>query len=267
MKQEINEYLSFVRRNYTPITAARYASYLERLEKYCNRPLAKVDTTLLEQYMDNLLQGRRPSTANTHLTAIKSFWAWYARRHGGHNIAADVPWLKRAEPRQRFLTEDEYQAVLGKCRPMARDLIQLYGNTGLRRAEMLALRWPHISADMRSLQVPRGKGGKARIIPLNPVCRDILTRNHIDNSFHFLRRWGSESGHNHLCARLAELAHIPVFGPHALRHRFATQLIRSGVPLKIVSKILGHSSIATTEQIYCHLLPLDLLGTTEALAM
>jgi len=61
-------------------------------------------------------------------------------------------------------------------------------------------------------------------------------------------------------------AGIERFGPHAIRHFFATRLMRQGVPLAKISKILGHASIKTTEQIYIHWLPKDVLGLTDCLS-
>lgn len=55
------------------------------------------------------------------------------------------------------------------------------------------------------------------------------------------------------------------FGSHAIRHFFATQLIRKGVSIYKVSKILGHSSVKITESCYIHLVPVDLLGITDVL--
>ena len=52
---------------------------------------------------------------------------------------------------------------------------------------------------------------------------------------------------------------------HALRHYFGSELIRKGVPIAHVSKIMGHSSIATTERFYIHLLSSDLKDVTRVL--
>ena len=55
------------------------------------------------------------------------------------------------------------------------------------------------------------------------------------------------------------------FGSHAIRHFFATELIRKGVSIYKVSRILGHAFVKTTESIYVHLMPIDLLGITDVL--
>lgn len=51
---------------------------------------------------------------------------------------------------------------------------------------------------------------------------------------------------------------------HVLRHSFATHLLMSGVPINVVSKLLGHESIETTE-IYCHVLPREIVTTPSPL--
>lgn len=58
---------------------------------------------------------------------------------------------------------------------------------------------------------------------------------------------------------------IPQFGVHAIRHYFATEMIKRGVNIYKLSKILGHNSVVTTQNIYVHLLPFDLLGETDIL--
>jgi integrase len=64
----------------------------------------------------------------------------------------------------------------------------------------------------------------------------------------------------------ATKARFPHAGPHTLRHSAASVMITGGVPLKVVSEILGHSSIAITGDIYGHVSPdvarqaMDLLG-------
>ncbi|MDE8671112.1 tyrosine-type recombinase/integrase [Pseudarthrobacter sp. H3Y2-7] len=55
-----------------------------------------------------------------------------------------------------------------------------------------------------------------------------------------------------LVARLRALTGIK-FTPHVLRHTRATELIRAGVPIEIVSKVLTHRSVTTTSETYIHL--------------
>ena len=54
------------------------------------------------------------------------------------------------------------------------------------------------------------------------------------------------------------------FDPHWCRHTYATRLLRKGTPIEVVSKLLGHSSIATTSDIYGHLSAEDVRRALEA---
>jgi len=63
--------------------------------------------------------------------------------------------------------------------------------------------------------------------------------------------------------RTAKEIGIPKFGAHDNHHYFATDMIRRGINLYKLSKILGHASITTTERIYLHLTPVDIIGLTD----
>jgi len=267
MKNAVAEWLIYCRRNYSPYTVDQYRRILMRFAAFTQSPpLPQVTVLHIEQYIDVLLIERCRNTTNSHLAALKSFWTWQHERHGLPNLAAQVPALAPNDPEQRVLTEEEYARVLAVCEPMEKDVIQFFAHTGVRRGELLRLRWKDIAPDMLSVRVPCGKGRKPRTVPLDSIARDILTRNHDQDTLRFLKRYGTPSAMDRLCGRLAVRCGIAAFGPHALRHFWTTRMFKAGRPAKVISKILGHSSLAITEQVYCHLLPVDLIGQTEGFA-
>lgn len=268
MEAAIAEWLAWCHRNDADLTVYNYRRILTQFRLSCGSPpLDRVTHAHIERYIDILLESHNRNSVNTQLKVLKSFWSWEHRRHGVPNLAAGVHLLKPDPTKQRVITPEEYSCILAVCQDAReRDIIQMYGNTGLRRGELLDLRPSDIAPDLRSLRVRVGKGRKTRTVPMNAICRDIVERNRSDNNhFLFLEREASSSGQGRLCRRLARRAAIPSFGPHALRHYFATRLILAGVALKVVSKILGHSSVAITEHIYCHIIPVDLYGATDML--
>ena len=144
-------------------------------------------------------------------------------------------------------------------------IIELLSHTGLRRAEFFGLTWDCISPDLKYLKLS-GKGRRARTIPLNETCRNILrSYERIDGPFQLSRRYPGTQGTYWLCIRLARDIGIKKFGPHALRHLFCTRLVKAGVSIYLVSKLMGHSSVLTTSKIYAHILNEDLLGQTDVL--
>jgi site-specific recombinase XerD len=269
VRAAIEEWLAYCRRNMADNTVLTYSRALDRFALFVGElPLDQVSLNHIERYIDMLLIERKRSSVNTWMVAIRSFYTYHAKRHGVPNLPRDIPRLKEDDPEQRVLSEEEYAAVLGVCRkPNEREVIQLLGHTGLRRSEFCRLRPRDISPDMTFARISNAKGRKTRTVPLDALCREILTRCATDtHGYSFHLRYGDANGVERLCKRLANRTGLEPFGPHALRHFFATRLLRAGVSLKKVSLILGHASAKTTEQVYCHLVPQDVIGVTEGFA-
>jgi len=128
-------------------------------------------------------------------------------------------------------------------------------NTGLRRGELLALKWT--SVDMKGRQITiegsTAKAGQTRHIPLNTEALDVLKKwkaQAPDSE----RLFPIDTGFKTAWAHLLERAKISKFRWHDLRHHFASRLVQAGVPLNTVRELLGHGSMAMTLR-YAHLAP------------
>jgi len=174
------------------------------------------------------------------------------------------------------------------------DLFYTAMYTGLRRSELLALRWHHIDLELATLSVvetihqlrnreyvtrqPKSKRGR-RLIALSPslavLLRDHKAKQELDrmllgklllpNDLVFSNPDGTPLRPNSITRRFKEVADsIGLNGVrfHDLRHTHATLMLRQGIHPKIVSERLGHSSIAITLDTYSHVLP----GLQEAAA-
>jgi site-specific recombinase XerD len=228
--------------------------FLEALPKSVLR-IQQLAAAHINEYLYQLRdQGCKNRTLNAHLTAIKSFCRFYASRYKIANPASEVKPLIEDPPDARFLSPGEFKKIMAIASPLSRDRLLFLAHTGLRAAEFHTLRPNAISPDLTTLTVT-GKGRKKRSIPLNRTAREILPR----------IRPASPNALWLQCNRLAARADIPQFGPHAMRHWFATQLLLKGCPIAKVSKLLGHASIRTTERAYAHILPSDLANATDVL--
>jgi len=128
-------------------------------------------------------------------------------------------------------------------------------NTGLRRGELLQLRWSCVDLTHQVLTVDgtTSKTRRTRHVPLNSEAMSVLTcwraqSGGIDRVFEI--DTGLKTAWSHLLKR----AQITGFRWHDLRHHFASRLVQRGVPLNTVRDLLGHSSIAMTLR-YAHLAP------------
>lgn len=155
-----------------------------------------------------------------------------------------------------------------------RPLVMLALNTGLRRGELLGLRWEAVNLDAKLLTVvaETAKSGHTRRIPLNAEAFEVLSAWH--------KRQGKPGtdalvfpGHggermtriDTAWESLMTKAALKNFRLHDCRHHFASKLVQAGVDLYTVKELLGHSEIAMTER-YSHLAPDNLRVAVEKVA-
>jgi len=262
----LKEWRSHIKR-FSPRTQEHYTMVLRRFgESLDITVLEELRPQQIEKYINFLLsKGVKNRTCNAHLTAIKSFCGWLAQNYSVPNIGVGFLMLAEDPPKQRVLTSEEYQKVLAVCKPYEADMIKFLGHTGLRVTEAVSLTWGCFDPPLTKITLT-GKGRRRRTVPLNDTCREILKkypRGTPETHLNFLK--SDRKCLYWQCQTLASKAHIRPFGPHALRHFFCTELTKQNVPMAKVSKIMGHSSIRTTEKIYMHLTESDLLHTTDCL--
>lgn len=254
MQNKIDNWLEYCHRYYTFRTYRQYHYVLRMFYNFCNTYPTYNDIVKYSNYMKQRHTNR---TINNQLMILRSFCRWQKSENGCDNPLERFRLLPELPPRQRILTEEEYHTILLSCTTFESDIIRFLGNTGLRVSEFLAISPSWISSCKTHLKV-LGKGNKERIVPLNRTCLEILSRHPNCHIAHTHCIW-------YICQALARRAGVPGFGPHALRHMFATRMIRAGVPILQVSQILGHSSVLITQKIYVHLLPADYIGVTDRL--
>lgn len=242
-------------------TQQHYKMVILRFEKYAPKYIDNLCVEHIDRYLDSILKHYTPRCANSYLTAVKSFCRFMAEHYDLPNPAAKIKMLAEQPPQPRILSAEEYHKVLQVAKGVERDAVQFIANTGLRLSEIRSLTPGCISSDRKTLSIV-GKGRKRRIVPLNKTCQEILKPN---SPINFLQSFSSRNSLYVLCCCLAKKAGIPKFGPHALRHYHATELARCGVPIYVISKLLGHSSIRTTEKIYVHFQDAFLIGSTDCL--
>jgi integrase len=128
-------------------------------------------------------------------------------------------------------------------------------NTGLRRGEVLKLRWASVDFDRRLLTVEgrNAKNRQTRHVPLNEEAMSAL-RLWREQSGSGTRPFDVATGFRTAWEKLLKRATITHFRWHDLRHHFASRLVQHGVPLNTVRDLLGHSSVGMSLR-YAHLAP------------
>lgn len=154
--------------------------------------------------------------------------------------------------------------------PSRAPIWRLMANTGLRRREAQQLKWSDVhpgELHVISRAGARTKSGKWRAVPLSPGARDALAalKPAAGEGGEYVLPKMTQASLSRAFARAAEKAGIGG-SLHSLRHSFCANLVSSGVPLRTVQVLAGHSTVAVTER-YAHVAPDALAGAVRNLAL
>jgi integrase len=144
-----------------------------------------------------------------------------------------------------------------------RPLLILALHTGMRKGEILNLKWTDIDFIRRLITIQKSKNGQKRAIPMSEMLYETLKRIKVrDISLKVFPI--SDRSLRAAFSRTLKKAGITDFRIHDLRHTFATRLVQNGVDLYKVKELLGHKSILMTSR-YAHHYPESLRSSIEIL--
>ena len=249
--------------------------YLEEHHKVksCEVTLADLDASRILAFLDYLEDVRKNSirSRNSRLAAVRSFMNYAAAQDPAslpiiHRVLA-IPVKRFDRPLLGFLSRDEIQAILNAPDASTwsgqrdRAMLTLLYNTGARVSEVTSMCVADVSLDQSSSVCIRGKGRKARSIPLWKTTASVM------------RQWKKQIGTtpqspllpnasgNHLSrsgveSRLKRAIKTAIntqpslsgrtISPHTIRHTTAMHLLQAGVDISVIALWLGHESTTTT---------------------
>jgi integrase len=206
---------------------------------------------------------RANATVNRHLSAMRACWNW--GRNAGL-VPQERAWpsqLLLTEPRGRlrYLSDEELSAVLKAVEKDAplRAAVVVSLATGVRKGELLRLRWQDVDFDRQRVRVLETKNDEPRAVHLPSVAVQALKalkRGHVIGQRHvFIGARGKPLTANSLSGKWKELrkaAGLRDFRWHDLRHSCASFLAQKGATLLEIGSVLGHRSPSVTLR-YSHL--------------
>jgi integrase len=229
------------------------------------------------------------SVHNVHICLRKALQDAFEDGLVRRNAAERAHSKPKDRPEMKTWSADElaiFLAVTAEDRDTA--LYQVAAATGMRRGELLGLRWRDVDAESCRLSIrqqltrqgagwgfglPKSKKS-VRTVELDPDTAEVLDE-HRDRQLFERRAWGDayRSDLDLVFGRpdgsaedpdvigrrfgrcVRQLKQLPVIGLHGLRHTHATLLLEEGVDVKTVSERLGHDSVQTTLELYAHVTP------------
>jgi integrase len=247
------------------------------LEVFGKRPIKAISTSDIRKALDHYAKGKclkgdgvgkssetnKPRSSNTVLRrkAVLSSIFKYAIRRGYLKENPTDGIFIDATPNQveRFLDDRERKALMTACKKSTWDKLYLIVlmaiTTGMRKAELINLRWTDINFDKGLARLVTTKNGLPRINPIPALALDELKKfRQVGNGLIFASSCDVEKPFNFRVqwTRALQRANIKNFRFHDLRHTAASYLVMNGASLHETAEILGHKSTQTTKR-YAHL--------------
>jgi len=250
--------------------------------------VADISPTTLKDYLEDMVGARKlaVATVRRRFACLRAFFRRVAARDGiADPFGGWRPLLPRRKRLPRTLSRGETRFLLAsrpanvaprnKSEAPFRLIVRLLVVTGMRVGELCRLRLDDVAPDGSVLRI-HGKGARDRIAYVTDASLRQDLRRIVEGRRQsqagagggalFLNRHGAPLRPQSVRAKLKRLAKEAGLGrrvtPHMLRHTAATLLIETGVDIRFVQRLLGHSSIATTE-IYTHVSDEALRRTLE----
>ena len=221
--------------------------------------LSVISQLAVEKYISSRVSdGVQKSTINRELACLKKMlnkaidWGYL-----DENPVRKVKLFSEKDNlKERVLLPEEETKLLDSCPECLGVIVLTAIHTGMRRAEVLNLKWEDVNLEKREIKVRKTKSGSIRTIPINETLYSMLSR---------LKKKKASSGHLFNNSRTGqpfkdvkkafkgacERAGVEGLRFHDLRHTFASRLVENGADLITVKDLLGHFSVRITER-YTH---------------
>jgi integrase len=224
-------------------------------------PMSKITPQMVEEYKQKRLKQKvkvskdapvrtvKGSSVNRELATLKNIFnvALRQRRFRGENPVSSVSFFPE-QARDYVLSREEVGRLLEAADERLKKIILIALNTGLRKGEILSLKWSQINYSDGVISFARTKSIKFLRVPMNSVVLGVLESIERKGDYVFPGRW--EKGHISDSKKPFEIARakagLPELRFHDLRHCAGTYMAMAGVPLTTVGQILGHRDIKTT---------------------
>ncbi len=242
-------------KGYSPRTRDTYLRCVKRFLAYHGRSPNELGEADIRAFLLHLLVERnlRPATHVTYVAALKFL---YNTTLGRPREVARIPWPRVPETLPPVLSTGEVQQLLSAGRSARhRTLLMLAYGAGLRISEVCALQVTDVDSGRMLIHVRGAKGGKDRYVMLSERLLAELReycRHRRRPGPHLFP--GAKAGRpvsvrtvQRIVRQVATACGLAKrVTPHLLRHCFATHLFETGTDIRMIQRLLGHTSIRTT---------------------
>lgn len=243
-----------IKKRYANNTVKTYLTYIKLFVFLQDKQYAHFNSKDFNDYLLNFPYKSR-SQQDQVISALKFFYHSVLEKSYG-KVDFDRP--RREKPLPKVVDGSVLLFKLNRIKNLKhRAILSLAYDTGMRSSELLNLKIEHCDKHRMRFHIETSKRGKSRELPMSEGIRSLLREYFIKyNPKVYLFNGQDSLQYSYTSLRNVSRDHLHI-NPHIIRHTYASELLRSGVGIRMIQKLLGHGSIKTTE-IYTHLVDRDM---------
>ncbi|MCW4042874.1 MAG: tyrosine-type recombinase/integrase [Candidatus Bathyarchaeota archaeon] len=218
------------------------------------KTIQDIGPEFVERYKAKRKTEVSPATVNRDLAFLKTMFnkaVEWGRLES--SPVTNVKKFKEPNSKERILNASEMTRLIDAANNHLKPILIIALNTGMRRGEILSLKWENVNPLKRCIHLEDSKAGKSRDIPMNGLVVEALSAIRQDHVYVFYNPMtgGPLKDIKTAFKTACKNAEIKDLRFHDLRHTSATKMIEIGVDIVTLSRILGHSTIQMTTR-YCN---------------
>jgi integrase len=238
-----------------PTTFVRLGGILETLQRHLPEQVKAITKRAIAEYIETRSETVKPGTVAKEMSVLKHCLKLAVEWELIHqNPAAGARLPKLPAGRTKYLTPGELRAALEAAPEWMRAPMAFAACTGVRRGEMLSLKWMDVDMTNRRLYLRETKNGALRVLPIPEFALSVLRSLPAGAAGDLVFADVDAARLSVYTKRLFARLGIPDASFHTLRHTAASWLVMEGVDLYAVGQILGHKTPRMTQR-YAHLSP------------
>lgn len=247
----------------------RDAAKVKVLHEYFGNDIDNITPQRIENFKAVMLEKYSKAYVNRYLACLKTIFNTGIKNSLiKYNPMIAVKMLKEDNEKIRYLTEEEEIRLFQNLPEHLKPIVTCALQTGLRRSNILKLRWELVDLEYRFIEVlsQHNKGHKVIKIPISDKLLEVLNSMPRISEYVFCNP-DTKMPYKDLSTSFktaCKRAGINNFRFHDLRHTVATRLVEKGIDLRVVQELMAHSTIVTTQR-YMHPTPKRKLEAIEVL--
>jgi site-specific recombinase XerD len=256
------------RRNFSCHTIRGYIRTIRDFAAYFHQSPDQLGVEEVRQFQLHMLRDQKlaTGTVQNRMTALHFFFKKVLKRHDPELY--DMALTRRPKKLPVVLSPEEVEKLIEAAPNIRyRMILVLLYSTGLRRTEASQLKIADIDSKRMVIHIHEGKNSRDRELPLTPkllaALRDYWRASKVKPRVYLFPTRFKAAGEEerpitdkavwHACRESARRSGLSKrFGPHTLRHTFATHLMESGTDLPTIQLLMGHQKLQDTT-LYVHL--------------